>query len=60
MMACASACLKTGSVMIKAELILRTRFILLNSMVLIMGMDCMATFSAILKSCVRCSSIISA
>ena len=60
MMAWVSACLNTGRVMMKAELIFRTRFILLNCMVLIMGMDCMATFSAVRRSWVRCSSIIRA
>ena len=50
MMAWVSACLNTGRVMMKAELIFRTRFILLNCMVLIMGMDCMATFSAVRRS----------
>ena len=33
---------------------------LLNWMVLIMGMDCKATLSAVRRSCVRCSSIASA
>ena len=60
MMAWVSACLNTGRVMMKAELIFRTRFMLLNCMVLIMGMDCMATFSAVRRSWVRCSSIIRA
>ena len=50
MMAWVSACLKTGRVMMKAELIFRTRFMLLNCMVLIMGMDCMATLSAVRRS----------
>ena len=58
--ACASACLNTGSVIINAEFIFLTRFMLLNSIALIIGMDCMATLSAVRKSCVRCSSIISA
>ena len=60
MMAWVRACLNTGRVMMKAELILRTRFMLLNCMVLIMGMACMATLSAVRRSWVRCSSIIRA
>ena len=60
MMAWAMACLKTGRVTMKAELIFRTRFMLLNCMVLIMGIDCMATFSAVRRSWVRCSSIMRA
>ena len=60
MIACASACLNTGSVMINAELIFLTRFMLENSIALIIGMDCIATLSAVRRSCVRCSSIISA
>ena len=60
MIACASACLNTGSVMINAELIFLTRFMLENSIALIIGIDCIATLSAVLRSCVRCSSIISA
>ena len=45
---------------INAEFIFLTKFILLNSMVLIMGMDCIATLSAVRRSWVLCSNIINA
>ena len=56
----ANACLNTGNVIINAELIFLTRFILLNSIVFIIGIDCIATLSAVLRSWVLCSNIINA